>query len=253
MGRVEGKVALVTGGASGIGFATAKLLAEEGASVVIADLPGTGSDGAVAALAGTIHFAALDVTREDDWIAATDTVLRDFGRLDILVNNAGIALMKDIETTTLDEWRRLMAVNLDGVFLGCKHAIRVMKDHQRGSIVNLSSIAGIVGHGSFAAYCASKGGVRMLTKSVALYCARKGYNIRCNSVHPAFVETPMLETMYATARDPAKLRAGWETAAPLGRFAQPEEIAQTILFLASDESAYTTGAEIVVDGGLTAA
>ena len=253
MGRVEGKVALVTGGASGIGFATAKLLVEEGAKVVVADLSGAEPERAAAALPGAVHFAALDVTREDDWIAATDKILRDFGRLDILVNNAGIVVMKDIEATTLEEWRRVMAVNLDGAFLGCKHAVHVMKEGDGGSIINLSSIAGIVGHASFAAYCASKGGVRLLTKSVALHCARKGYKIRCNSVHPAFVETPMLETIYAAARDPEKLRAGWATAAPLGRLAQPIEIAQTILFLASDESAFTTGAEMVVDGGLTAA
>ena len=253
MGRVEGKVALVTGGASGIGFATAKLLVDEGAKVVVADLPGAEPERAAAALPGDVHFAALDVTREDDWIAATDKIMRDFGRLDILVNNAGIVVMKDIEATTLEEWRRVMEVNLDGAFLGCKHAVRAMKDGDGGSIINLSSIAGIVGHGSFAAYCASKGGVRLLTKSVALHCARKGYNIRCNSVHPAFVETPMLEAIYATARDPEKLRAGWATAAPLGRLAQPIEIAQTILFLASADSAFTTGAEMVVDGGLTAA
>jgi 3(or 17)beta-hydroxysteroid dehydrogenase len=145
-----------------------------------------------------------------------------------------------------------MAVNLDGTFLGCKHAVRVMKDHGGGSIINMSSVAGIVGYGSLAAYGASKGGVRLLTKAVALHCARKGYNIRCNSVHPSFVETPMLQSIIASARDPEKMAANCTAAAPLGRIAQPEEIARTILFLASDESAFTTGAELVVDGGLTA-
>ncbi len=253
MNRVQDKVALITGGAAGIGFATAELLAAEGARVVIGDLNRAAGEHAAAALGGRAAFKPLDVTQEADWIAATDTVARDHGRLDILVNNAGIALSQDFETTTLDDWRRVMAVNLDGVFLGCKHAVRVMKARQAGSIVNLSSVAGLIGDPRLAAYCASKGGVRLLTKSVALHCARRGYNIRCNSVHPSFVETPMLINMVARARDPAKARAGYAAAAPLGRIAQPNDVAQMILFLASDESAFTTGAEFVVDGGLTAA
>jgi 3(or 17)beta-hydroxysteroid dehydrogenase len=252
MGRVQGKVVLVTGGASGIGLATAELLAREGARVVIGDVDRAAGERAAAAIGAGAAFHALDVTRENDWTAITDAIARDFGRLDILVNNAGVALLQDIEATTLDAWRRLMAVNLDGVFLGCKHAIRVMKDRGGGAIVNLSSVAGMVGAPSLAAYGAAKGGVRALTKSVALHCARRGYNIRCNSVHPSFAETPMLEGMLGAARDPKKLRTHYAAAAPLGRLAQPIEIAQTVLFLASDESAFTTGAEIVVDGGLTA-
>ena len=258
LGRVRDKVALVTGGASGIGFATTQLLLREGARVVVTDLAGEASGRAVAALetdapAHSLSFHALDVVRENDWISVTDRIVRDFGRLDILINSAGVAVLKDIEATTLAEWRDLMAVNLDGVFLGCKHAVRVMKERGGGSIVNLSSIAGIIGYGGLAAYCASKGGVRLLTKSVALHCARKGYNIRCNSVHPSFVETPMLAAMIATARDPEKMQSSCTTAAPLGRLAQPIEVARTILFLASDESTFTTGAELVVDGGVTAA
>jgi 3(or 17)beta-hydroxysteroid dehydrogenase len=258
LGRVQDKVALVSGGASGIGFATTQLLLHEGAKVVITDLAGEASGRAVAALETdapprSLSFHPLDVVREDDWISVTDRIVDDFGKLDILVNSAGVAFLKDIEATTLAEWRGLMAVNLDGVFLGCKHAVRVMKDRGGGSIVNLSSIAGIVGYGGLAAYSASKGGVRLLTKSVALHCARKGYHIRCNSVHPSFVETPMLEAMIASARDPQKMQASCTAAAPLGRLAQPIEVAQTILFLASDESSFTTGAELVIDGGLTAA
>src|ERR1700681_2530429 len=231
MGRVQDKVALVTGGASGIGFATAKLFVEEGATVVVADRDVAAATAAVAELGQRACFHRLDVTREDEWAAVTDAVVRDFGRIDIVVNNAGVVLFKDFEATTLDDWRALMAVNLDGTFLGCKHAVRVMKDRGGGSIVNLSSIAGIVGHGGLAAYCASKGGVRLLTKSVALHCARKGYNIRCNSVHPSFVETPMLQSMLAPARDRRKREPNYAKADPLGRFPKPIEVARTILFL----------------------
>ncbi|MGA8616611.1 MAG: glucose 1-dehydrogenase [Xanthobacteraceae bacterium] len=252
MGRVDHKVALVTGGASGIGFATAGLLADEGAKIVLTDLDKSRAVAAMAVLRQRARFHELDVTREADWIAVTDAAVVEFGRLDILVNCAGVSLLKDIEATTLDEWRSLMAVNLDGTFLGCKHAIRVMKERGGGSIVNMSSVAGLVGAANLAAYSASKGGVRLLTKSVALHCARKGYNIRCNSVHPSFVETPMLQSMLAAARDPRKLEANYAKAAPLGRLAKPIEVARTVLFLASDESAFTTGAEVVVDGGLTA-
>jgi 3(or 17)beta-hydroxysteroid dehydrogenase len=252
MGRVDHKVALVTGGASGIGFATAVLLADEGAKVVLTDLDKSRAAAVMTALGQRARFHELDVTREADWIAVTDAVVAEFGRLDILVNCAGVSLLKDIEATTLDEWRSLMAVNLDGTFLGCKHAIRVMKERGGGSIVNMSSVAGLVGAANLAGYSASKGGVRLLTKSVALHCARQGYNIRCNSVHPSFVETPMLQSMLAAARDPRKLEAKYARAAPLGRLAKPIEVARTILFLVSDESAFTTGAEVVVDGGLTA-
>ncbi len=252
MNRVHDKVALVTGGASGIGRATCELLAAEGARVVIGDVDRAAAEVTVAAIGPRASFRPLDVTREEDWIAVTDATVRDFGRLDILVNNAGLVLMKNIEETGLDDWRKLMAVNLDGVFLGCKHAVRVMKERGGGAIVNMSSIAGIIGHVSLAAYCASKGGVRLLTKSVALHCARRGYNIRCNSVHPSFADTPMLDAMIAVGRDPDKMRTSLTAAAPLNRLAQPGEIAAMILFLASEESAFTTGAEFVIDGGMTA-
>jgi 3(or 17)beta-hydroxysteroid dehydrogenase len=253
MGRVDGKIALITGGASGIGLATAQLFADEGASVVVTDLHQPRTAAATTTLARCAKFHALDVTREDQWIAVTDAVVAALARIDIVVNCAGVALLKDIEATTLEDWRALMAVNLDGTFLGCKHAVRVMKDRGGGSIVNMSSVAGIIGAANLAAYGASKGGVRLLTKSVALHCARKGYNIRCNSVHPSFAETPMLQSMIESARDPQKMAANYASAAPLGRLAQPIEIARTILFLASDESGFTTGAEMVVDGGLSAA
>jgi NAD(P)-dependent dehydrogenase (short-subunit alcohol dehydrogenase family) len=253
MGRVGGKIALITGGASGIGFATARLLLDEGATVVLTDRDKSRGHAAVATLARRARFELLDVTHEDQWAAVTDAAVSEFGKIDVVVNCAGVALLADIEATTLDEWRALMAVNLDGTFLGCKHAVRIMKERGGGSIVNMSSVAGLIGNGNLAAYSASKGGVRLLTKSVALHCARKGYAIRCNSVHPSFVETPMLRAMIAAGRDPAKMEANCTSAAPLGRLAQPIEVARTVLFLASDESAFTTGAELVVDGGLTAA
>jgi 3(or 17)beta-hydroxysteroid dehydrogenase len=252
MGRVQDKVALITGGASGIGLAAAQLLVDEGARIILTDRDELQATTALEALAQRATFKKLDVTSEDDWLAVTDTVVRDFGRIDILVNSAGVSLLKDIEATTLKEWRALMAVNLDGTFLGCKHAVRVMKDRGGGAIVNMSSVAGIVGTSHLAAYSASKGGVRLLTKSVALHCARKGYNIRCNSVHPSFADTPMLQAMVDSARNPEKLASSFAAAAPLGRIAQPIEVARTILFLASDEASFTTGAEFVVDGGLTA-
>lgn len=253
MGRLDGKVALITGGASGIGLAAARLFLDEGATLVLTDRDQSAADAALTALAHRAKFLLLDVTREEHWITVTDAAVAEFGRLDVLVNSAGVTLLRDIEATTLDEWRALMAVNLDGTFLGCKHAVRVMKARGGGSIVNMSSVAGLIGSGNLAAYSASKGGVRLLTKSVALHCARKGYNIRCNSVHPSFVETPMLQGMIAAGRDPTKMAVNYANASPLGRLAQPIEVAKTILFLASDESAFTTGAELVVDGGLTAA
>jgi len=250
MGRVQDKIAVVTGAASGIGLATARLLIEEGARVVLADIATEAGQRAAQELGTRASFRHLDVTQEEQWIATLEATAREHGRIDILVNNAGIGILKDIEATTLEDWRRIMDVNLDGVFLGCKHAVRLMKDTGGGSIVNLSSIAGIV---DLAAYCASKGGVRLLTKSVALHCARKKYNIRCNSVHPSFADTPMVQSTIASARDPDKMRANLQAAAPLGRMAQPVEVARTILFLASDDSTFTTGAEFLVDGGATAA
>jgi 3(or 17)beta-hydroxysteroid dehydrogenase len=249
--RLADRTAIVTGAASGIGLATATLLIEEGACVVLTDVAAEAGAQAARRLGARASFEPLDVTDPAQW----DNVVREtdaaFG-LDILVNNAGIALLKDIESTSLEEWRRVHAVNLEGVFLGCKAAIGAMK-RRAGSIVNVSSIAGMIGHPSLAAYCSSKAGVRLLTKSVALHCARRGYNIRCNSVHPSFAATPMVEAMIDQARDAAKMREALTKAAPLGRMAEPIDVARTILFLASDEAAFTTGAEFVVDGGATAA
>jgi 3(or 17)beta-hydroxysteroid dehydrogenase len=253
-GRVQDKIALITGGASGIGLATGRLMVEEGAKVVLADIQIEAGERAAKELGSRATFVPLDVTREDQWISAIERTVKWHGRLEILVNNAGVGGgLKDIEETTMDDWKRVMGVNLDGVFLGCKYGVKAMKETGGGAIVNLSSIAGIVGYHSLAAYCASKGGVRLLTKAVALHCARKKYNIRCNSVHPSFADTPMVQATIARARNPEKMKTSLEAAAPLGRLGTAREVAQTILFLASDESSFTTGAEFLVDGGATAA
>jgi len=246
--RLEGKTALITGAASGIGRAAAKLFLEEGARVAVSDLDLAGLKDFDSAGAKTFQQDVVDETR---WREVVDTTVEKFGRLDILVNNAGIAIIGDIEKATLADFRKTLAVNVESVFLGCREAVRVMKS-SGGSIVNLSSVAGIVGDASSAAYCASKGGVRLLTKSIALHCARAGYGIRCNSVHPAFTQTAMVEGLIATSRDPDRLREGLRRAIPIGRLGQAQEIAAAVLYLASDESSFVTGAEIVLDGGLTA-
>lgn len=247
-GRLVGKVALITGAASGIGRATAALFHAHGAKVAATDR----NEAGLKALGSDADLAlAQDVTDEARWRAVVDEVLAAFGRLDILVNSAGVAILGNIETTTLEDWRRVNAINADGTFLGCREAVRAMKQNG-GSIVNLSSVAGIIGDGSSLAYCASKGAVRLLTKSAALHCARAGLGIRVNSVHPSFAETPMVLEGIARAKDPDRIRAGLMRAAPMGRMGKAEEVANTILFLASDESSFTTGAEFIVDGGLTA-
>ncbi|WP_224372693.1 glucose 1-dehydrogenase [Hyalangium versicolor] len=252
-GRVEGKVVLVTGAASGLGAASVRMLVREGARVAITDRNEAGGQALAKELGEATRFWRLDVTNEDEWSSVVDEVLAAFGRLDVVVNNAGIGITKDIETISLKEWRFVHAVNLDGVFLGCKHGIRAMRQcGAKGSIINLSSVAGLVGVASFPAYSSSKGGVRLLSKSVALHCAQKGYGIRCNSVHPVFVETPMVDALASSTGDAAKARERMARGIPLGRLGQPDEVAYAIVYLASDESSLMTGSEVVLDGGLTA-
>ncbi len=253
-GRLTGKVALVTGGASGIGRAIAETFHEQGAAVVVADIDET--RGAAVADAIGASFVSLDVRDPVDWSRATETVLAQHGRLDAVINNAGIGgsggSIEDAEVADCD---RVMDVNAKGVFLGCKFAIAAMKQNPApagGSIVNLSSIAGLVGAPAIPVYSASKGAVRLLTKSVALHCAKKGYGIRCNSVHPSYTDTPMVDRMVDAHHNPDRLREALETAAPLGRIGEPGDVAAAVLYLASDNSAFVTGTELTVDGGIVA-
>lgn len=254
MGRVDDKVALVTGAARGIGRTTASLLAREGARVVIADRDEAGGRAAAETIGDDASFLPLDVRDQVSWRDTIDAVVAADGRLDILVNNAGILLAGEghgPEDTPVEEWDAVHSVNLKGVFLGCQQAIPAMRAHG-GSIVNLSSIAGIIGTPHLTAYGASKGGVRQLTKTVALHCARAGYRIRCNSVHPGIIETEMGEAVLALGGgDVEAAREARRLMVPMGELGRPEDVAHAILFLASEEARYVTGAELVVDGGHT--
>ena len=249
MSRLSDRVALVTGAASGIGLATAKRFAAEGATVLLADRDVEKLGAALADLGGAPHDAIpLDVTDEPGWIALAERIGQRFGKLDIVVNNAGFGKFATIAETSLDQWRAILAVNLDSVFLGTKHMLPLLAASGRGAIVNMSSIRGIVAGSGTGSYCAAKGGVRMFTKVTALECAEARNGVRANSVHPGHIATPLSAPAYADPDIAKKLLAD----VPLGRIGEADEIADAILFLASDESRYMTGAELVVDGGTTA-
>ncbi len=255
MDRMKGKAALVTGAAKGLGEATAAMLAREGARVMLTDVDESGVKAAAERIVksgGDASFLAHDVSSEDDWRRVMAETMRRFGQLDALVNNAGVALGESVERTTLEQWRWLLSINLDGVFLGTRFAIEAMKPARRGSIINLSSIEGLVGDPNLAAYNASKGGVRLFTKSAALHCARSGYNIRVNSVHPGYILTPMVEGYAEASGDASAAKSALAALHPLGHIGEPNDIAYGILYLASDESKFVTGAELVIDGGYTA-
>lgn len=258
MARVRGKVAFVTGGAVGLGAATAMMLAREGAKVVVTDIqdaPGQAVADGIIAAGGEAIYLHHDVADERAWEEALQRTVGRFGRLDVLVNNAGIGVGCAPEEQTLEDWRRLMSINLDGVFLGTKQAIRTMKarpPETGGSIINLSSIEGLVGDPNLGAYNASKGGVRLYTKSVALYCAKAGLNIRVNSVHPGYIWTPMVENYLRESGDVEAGRKALDALHPIGHVGDPDDIAYGVLYLASDEAKFVTGAELVIDGGYTA-
>ena len=258
MERVADKIALVTGAASGLGEAIARMLAREGATVVLADLndaPGKRVLREIKAQGGSGLYVNLDVANEDHWTSAMAVVKKRFGRLNIAVNCAGTNIARSFPTdTTLADWRALMSVNLDGVFLGTKHAVAAMRDSDpvNGSIINISSVLGLVGFADIAAYNASKGGVRLYSKSVALSCAEKRLNIRVNTVHPGFTDTPLLRKAMARFEDPKEANRVYDALQPMGHLGTPEDIAFGVLYLASDESKFVTGAELVIDGGYTA-
>ncbi len=257
-GRVAGKKALITGAAQGLGAAQALLLAREGAKVLLADINAEGAAAQAAAIdeecgTGTAFACHLDVANPDDWKSAVALAAKQLNGLSVLVNNAGVGIAGDIETCTLEEWHRGFAINVDSVFLGCQTALPLLKDNQPGSIVNISSIAGLIASGTMPGYNASKAAVWMLSKSVALYCAGRGWDIRSNSVHPTFVDTPILDGFAArTGRPKEVIMEKLARQIPLGRVGQPEEIAAGVLYLASDESRFMTGAELKLDGGISA-
>jgi len=256
MGDLEGRVALVTGGAQGLGAAAAKALAAEGAKVVVSDV----NDGSATAAAIDGAYVKHDVTSEADWIAAIEFTQGKFGGLDILVNNAGIFWAKPLALETLESFRKMQQVNVEGVFLGLKHAIpaiaeRASKWDGGGAIVNLSSVAGIVGAPMTLAYNASKGAVRLMTKAAALECARAGQKVRVNSVHPGIINTPMMTNaaeQMAGASGANDVMERFASFHPMGRLGRDIDIANAVVFLSSDKAAFMTGSELVVDGGMTA-
>ena len=250
MGRLDGKVAIISGGARGQGAQEARLFAQEGARVIFGDIldeEGQKVEEQIRELGGEASYIHLDVTREADWRGAVDAAVSKYGKLDILVNNAAILIRKAIEETSEEEWDRIFAVNVKGTFLGTRHAIPAMRTAGGGSIVNISSTAGLVGSSlPTASYTATKGAVRLFTKATAVQHARDG--IRCNSVHPGPIDTPMIHDSLA---DPEALQERL-MGVPLGRIGETQDVANGVLFLASDEASYVTGAELVIDGGRTA-
>jgi NAD(P)-dependent dehydrogenase (short-subunit alcohol dehydrogenase family) len=259
MDRVSGKTALVTGGARSLGKAQCLLLADEGANVVVADLlvdEGKKTAEEIVEKGGRAEFFEHDVSKENDWKEAMRRTLEVFSKLDILVNNAGVGASNSVEDVTLNQWEWIIGINLTGVFLGTKYGIETMKNGGGGSIINISSIQGLVGDPIQAAYNASKGGVRLFTKSAALHCGKSGYNIRVNSVHPGYIWTPMVEE-YSKSANFAKVygkdgREALDRLHPIGHVGEPKDVAYAVLYLASDESKFVTGSELVVDGGYTA-
>ena len=256
MDRVKNKVAIVTGGASGLGRSSAILLAREGAKIVVTDLDEENGNKVVQQIiddGGEAIFIKQDVSEEDEWKKVIETTLKTFGKLHILANAAGIAIGKNVEDVTLSEWKKLLSINLDGSFLGNQYAIKAMKETgEGGSIINFSSIEGLIGDPNLAAYNASKGGVTIFTKSAALHCAKQGYGIRVNSIHPAYIWTPLVESLLKAQGNLEEGKKQLESLHPVGHLGEPDDIGYGVVYLASDESKFMTGSELVIDGGYTA-
>jgi len=258
MHRLNGKVALVTGAARGIGAAIARAFAAQGAFVLVTDIDEAGAAAQAEQLGPCAAHTKLDVRAEADWVAAVDGLVAARGKIDVVVNNAGITgfeagiVAHDPEHAALADWRAVHAVNLDGVFLGCKHAIRAMRPAGTGAIVNIASRSGMVGIPGAAAYASSKAAIRNHTRSVALYCAEQGLNIRANAICPAAIMTPMWEAVLGSGPDRPAREAAAIADCPMKRFGRPEEVAALAVLLASDEAPYMTGAELVLDGGILA-
>jgi len=256
MGRVTGKKAFITGGAQGLGAAISKMLAREGAKVTVTDINGAGAESTVEAInaefgAGTAFAFQHDVTDEARWQEVLKAGHAAMGGLNVLVNNAGIGTVGSVEDETYDAFRKVQEVDVDSIFLGCKYAMPLMRDHGLGSIINISSIAGIIASHNYISYNAAKAAVRHMSKSIALHGAKTGGKIRCNSVHPTFIDTPILDgvkQMFGEEEGLAKLARQ----VPLGKVGEPDDIAYAVLYLASDESKFVTGAELKVDGGISA-
>ncbi|WP_095059640.1 MULTISPECIES: SDR family oxidoreductase [unclassified Pseudomonas] len=244
-GRVHGKVALVTGGAKGIGAASVRLLAAEGAKVLISDLDVEAGQALAVEIGPAADFIRHDVSSEGEWRQVIDHVREHYGRLDILVNNAGILICGSIEDTSLEQWHKVMRVNADSVFLGCREGIALMKENG-GSIINLSSIAALAGRDDYMAYSASKGAVAALSRSVAVLCRRRKYGIRCNTLHPDGVLTDMTRGGFPEGVDPNRLTIDSD---PMNRMCRPEDVAASVLFLASDEARAINGVELRIDSG----
>ena len=251
MGRVDGKKAFITGGAQGLGACFARMLADEGAKVAVTDVNFDGARETAAAINETHPGAAFafshDVTSEDDWKSALAGAAEAMGGISVLINNAGIGSFGSIESETIEGWRRVQSIDTDAIFVGTQLAMPYLKENQPGSIINISSVSGLVADGNFIAYNAAKAAVWMMSKSIALHCARAGYDIRSNSVHPVFTRTAILEPMISDGNEERLTRQ-----IPLKRLGEPEDVGYCVLYLASDESRFVTASEFKIDGGITA-